>query len=368
MKIDDVFLTTFGWDVPHGAYPGSAIAYGGERQMGVLTIRTDEGLEGHSFLGSASRDATMDAEALLTLLKPIIMGENPLDIGRFWHAMWKRRRGVSFRAIGAVDVALWDLAGKIAGLPVHRLLGSCRSSVPAYASSASLPSPEAYAEEARSFQDRGWTGYKIHPDTRPSVDIDICRAVREGVGPDMTLMLDSVWAYSYEDAVRVGRAIEDLDYYWYEDPLEEEDIYGYVKLRQKLDIPILATEFAPASFYGLQQWVQQQATDILRGDVAVSGGITALHKIANLADAFRMKCEVHHGGNSLNNVANLHVIMAVQNCEFFEVLLPDAAQKYGLVNDIEVDADGLVHAPEEPGLGYEIDWDLVRSRQVSELR
>ena len=130
MKIDDVFLTTFSWDVPHGAYPGAAIAYGGERQMGVLTIRTDEGLEGHSFLGSASRDATMDAEALLTYLKPVVMGQNPLDIGRFWHAMWKRRRGVSFRAIGAVDVALWDLAGKIAGLPVHRLLGSCRSSVP----------------------------------------------------------------------------------------------------------------------------------------------------------------------------------------------------------------------------------------------
>ena len=81
-----------------------------------------------------------------------------------------------------------------------------------------------------------------------------------------------------------------------------------------------------------------------------------------------MRCEIHHGGNSLNNVANLHVIMAVNNCEFFEVLLPDAAQKYGLVNDIEVDADGLVHAPEEPGLGYEIDWDLVRRRQVSELR
>ena len=368
MKIDDVFLTTFSWEVPHGAYPGAAIAYGGERQMGVLTIRTDEGLEGHSFLGSASRDATMDAEALLTYLKPVVMGQNPLDIGRFWHAMWKRRRGVSFRAIGAVDVALWDLAGKIAGLPVHRLLGSCRSSVPAYASSAALPSPEAYAEEAKSFQDRGWAAYKIHPDTRPSVDIDICRAARDAVGPDMTLMLDSVWAYSYEDAVRVGRAIEELGYYWYEDPLEEEDIYGYVKLRQKLDIPILATEFAPASFYGLQQWVQQQATDILRGDVAVSGGITALHKIANLADAFRMRCEIHHGGNSLNNVANLHVIMAVNNCEFFEVLLPDAAQKYGLVNDIEVDADGLVHAPEEPGLGYEIDWDLVRRHQVSELR
>ena len=368
MKISDVSLTTFAWTAPEGAYPGSAIGYGGERELGVLTIRTDEGHEGHAFLGSATRDASVDADTLLQHLKPVVMGGNPLDHGRFWHEMWKRKRGVSLRAIGAVDVALWDLAGKIADLPVHRLIGSCRTSVPAYASSAYLPTPEAYAEEALAFRDRGWRAYKIHPHTDPAADIAICRAVRETVGPDFTLMLDSVWAYGYEDAVRVGRAIEELDFLWYEDPLEEEDVYGYVKLRQKLDIPILATEYAPASFYGMQQWVLQSATDMLRGDVAVSGGITALLKIATLADAFRMNCEVHHGGNSLNNVANLHVIMAIANCDWFEVLLPDAVQKYGLVRDIEVDANGLVHSPEEPGLGYEIDWDLVRRRQIAELR
>jgi len=90
-------------------------------------------------------------------------------------------------------------------------------------------------------------------------------------------------------------------------------------------------------------------------------------KIAHLAEAFHMKCEIHHGGNSLNNVANLHVTMAIPNCDYFEVLQPDSAQKYGLVRDIEVDAQGLVHAPEAPGLGYEIDWDLVRSKTTRVL-
>jgi L-alanine-DL-glutamate epimerase-like enolase superfamily enzyme len=107
---------------------------------------------------------------------------------------------------------------------------------------------------------------------------------------------------------------------------------------------------------------------MLRGDVALKGGITPMLKIAHLAEAFRMKCEIHHGGNSLNNVANLHLTMAVPNCEYFEVLQPDAAQKYGLIQDIAVDRAGFVHAPTAPGLGYEIDWDLVKRKKVAELR
>jgi L-alanine-DL-glutamate epimerase-like enolase superfamily enzyme len=118
----------------------------------------------------------------------------------------------------------------------------------------------------------------------------------------------------------------------------------------------------------MQQWILQGATDMLRGDVAVVGGITPLMKIANLADAFRMNCEIHHGGNSLNNVANLHVTLAIDNCEYFEVLLPDEVQKFGLLDDIMVDKNGLIHAPKGPGLGYAIDWDLVKQTQISELR
>jgi L-alanine-DL-glutamate epimerase-like enolase superfamily enzyme len=182
------------------------------------------------------------------------------------------------------------------------------------------------------------------------------------------LMLDSMWSYSYEDAVRVGLAIQDLGYYWYEDPLAEDDVYGYTKLRPQLRIPILATEHAPGGMYGYTEWLRQQATDMLRGDVALKGGITPMIKIAHLAEAFRMKCEIHHGGNSLNNVANLHVTMAIPNCEYFEVLQPDAAQKHGLVQDIEVDQAGMVHAPTEPGLGYAIDWDLIERNKVGQLR
>jgi L-alanine-DL-glutamate epimerase-like enolase superfamily enzyme len=107
--------------------------------------------------------------------------------------------------------------------------------------------------------------------------------------------------------------------------------------------------YTPGGFTNCVPWIINRATDYLRGDVAVKGGITALIKTAHLAEGFDMNFEVHHGGNSLNNVANLHVIMAIKNCEHFEVLLPAEAQKYGLVQDIEVDGSGLVHAPTAPG-------------------
>jgi L-alanine-DL-glutamate epimerase-like enolase superfamily enzyme len=195
----------------------------------------------------------------------------------------------------------------------------------------------------------------------------VCRTVREAVGDAFCLMLDSTWSYRYDQALRVGRAIEDLGFYWYEDPLADDDLFGCIRLREKLDIPLMATEYAPGGFTNYVPWILNRATDYLRGDVAVKGGVTALLKTAHLAEAFGMNFEVHHGGNSLNNVANLHVIMAIRNCEYFEVLLPDGAQKYGLVEDIEVDAQGLVHAPTAPGLGYPIDFELIERTKVGTI-
>jgi L-alanine-DL-glutamate epimerase-like enolase superfamily enzyme len=366
MRITDLNVTLFKW--PIKPWKTKRSHFGGDVKLGIVNIQTDEDVEGYSFLGHPGQGADAFAGPLIDILKPRLLGRNPLDIGAIWHEMWNTHRRVSLRAIGAVDVALWDLAGKTAGLPIHRMLGTCKDKVPAYASSSYLPNPEAYAEEALHYKSLSWTAYKTHPHGIPKKDVEICGALREAVGEDMVLMLDAMWAYSYEEAVRVGRAIEKLDYFWYEDPLAEEDIYNYVKLRQKLDIPLMCTEYAPGGLYGMTQWVQQQATDILRGDVSVCGGITPLVRIAHLAEAFRMKCEIHHGGNSLNNVANLHVTMAIPNCDYYEVFPADGANKYGLVEDIEVDDKGMVYAPQKPGLGYDIDWNLVKENKIRVLK
>ncbi len=366
MRITDLSIILHTWEVPRTTYRDSF--GGGATEVGVLSISTDQDVVGHAFLGSASAGAGQFADQVLKRLKPLVLGRSPLDIGAIWQDLWRTNRNVDTRAICAVDVALWDIAGKVANLPIHRLLGTCRETAPAYASSAVMTRVEDYAEEAERFRAAGWQAYKIHPVCRPAEDVAICSAVRQALGDSMVLMLDSMWSYGYEDALRVGCAIQDLDYYWYEDPLAEDDLYGYTKLRPQLRIPILATEHLPGGLYAYTEWIRLQATDMLRGDVALKGGITPLVKIAHLAEAFRMKCEIHHGGNSLNNVANLHVTMAVPNCEYFEVLQPDAAQKHGLLQDIEVDSSGLVHAPTQPGLGYEIDWELIKRNQVAELR
>ncbi len=368
MKITDLTLTLFRWQgIPPTSYNDFTGQFGGETQLGLLAIRTDEGIEGHAFLGSSMFSADQDGPGLVKNLKPLVIGQDPLDREYLYDRIWHRNRYVTLRAIGAVDVALWDIGGKAAGLPVHKLLGSYRDRVPAYASSVLHPSKEVYAEEALAYRQAGWAAYKIHPPTRWRQDIEVCRAVRDAVGPDYTLMLDSTWSYTYEHALRVGRAAEELGFYWYEDPLADDDIYNCIKLREKLDIPLMCTEYSPGGFTAYAPWILNRATDYLRGDVAVKAGITSLVKTAHLAEAFGMNFEVHHGGNSLNNWANLNVILAIKNCQFFEVLLPAAAQKHGLVEDLDPDAEGFIHAPTRPGLGAEIDFDLIERNKLAVL-
>ena len=359
--ITNVKVDVFDWETPNWRV-GSGMRFGGRNQLSVVSIETDAGVTGNAFLSRPE----YHAQPLIDLLKPRVMGKNAQDIGRIWADCYKQNRGVSYSAIGAIDIALWDINGKLADQPIHRLLGTCKDEVPIYSSTAWWESPEEYVQEALEFQSDGWIAHKLHPHGEPKADIKICQAVRDAVGDDMILMLDSMWSYQYEDAVRVGRAIEDLDFYWYEDPLAEEDLYSYVKLHQKLDIPIMSTEFAPGRYYGMTQWITQYATDILRGDVAVTGGITPLVRLCHLAEGFGMKCEIHHGGNSLNNVANLHVTMAVPNCEFFEYFPSTGGFLYGLVEDIDM-SGGTVSAPTSPGLGFEIDWDLVKNKHVATI-
>jgi L-alanine-DL-glutamate epimerase-like enolase superfamily enzyme len=369
MKITDLTLTLFAFEgIPPTDYAAHVSNRSGRSELGLVTISTDEGVEGHSFLGSAMRAAGADAKVLVDALKPMLVGQDPLDRERLHQQMRKWSRTFTQRPLGAVDVALWDLAGKAAGLPIHRLLGTYRHSIPVYASSQILASPEAYAEQALHYQSLGWPAYKVHPVGRARDDVAICEAVRRAVGDDYVLMLDASFAYRFDEAVRVGMAIQDMGFQWYEDPLTEHDLYNYVKLREKLHIPVMATELPMAGFDSYAIWITERATDYLRGDVPLKGGITTMVKTAHLAEAFNMQYEIHHGGNSINNIAGLQVAMAIRNCEYFEVLLPEASHRYGLTHDLKVDAQGLVHAPEGPGLGVEIDFDLIRRNTISVLR
>ena len=369
MKISNVKVTVWEWkNIPATSYTKHFKSSGSHNaHLALVTIVAEDGLEGHAFLGSSLGSIGNDVNQIIERYKPLLVGQDVLHRERIWQNLSTWATGWNaMRIIGAIDIALWDIGGKAAGIPIHKLMGSYRDSVPAYASSAILETPQHYVEEALKYKELGWSAYKIHPPAEPLLDIKICEMVRKAVGDDYRLMLDACWAYSYPDALRVGRAAEELDFYWYEDPLPYDDIYGYVKLKQVLKIPLAATELPATGPKAYAPWIMQQATDYLRGDPVIKGGLTSCLKTAHTAETFQMNYEVHHGGNSLTNVANLHLIMAIRNCEYFEVLLPDAAQKHGLINDIEVDGNGMVHAPQAPGLGVEIDFELINRNKVLE--
>ena len=369
MKIEDLKVTLWEWNnIPPTRYTKTVSSSASRStQMALISIITDEGVTGNSFFGSAMGSAERDAPFIVKALKPLLIGEDPFARERIWQSMIKRAKGGGLSAVGSVDVALWDLAGKAVGLPVHKLIGSHRSSVPAYASSAVLDSPGEYAAEATRYREMGWQAYKIHPHGEPDFDVEICEAVRKSVGDDYRIMLDSTWSYDYPGALQVGKVAEALGFYWYEDPLADDDLYGYVKLKQQLRIPLMATEMPLATPTSYAPWIMEKATDYLRGDVAIKGGLTSCLKTARTAETFRMNYEVHHGGNSFNNHANLQLIMAIPNCEYFEVLLPSEAQKHGLVQDIEIDSEGMIHISEAPGIGAEIDFDLIEHNKIAEL-
>jgi len=368
IKITDVTLTVFRWTgLPQVTYTRNSTKQSGEAHIGLVTVKTDAGIDGHAFLGSSFRPVDIDARGFIDNLKPLVIGQNPLDREKLYRLMLTQNRSIMFRPIGAMDIALWDIAGKVAGLPIHRLIGTNRESIRAYASSSTLGSIEAYVDQAIESKEAGYHAYKMHPPKDRSLHVRMLEECRKAVGDDYTLMYDPAAIYTYSEAVKIGRLLEELDYLWLEDPMPIDDQYNYRKLCDDLDIMVITTEYSWGGFLGYASWIDARATDALRGDVALKGGITGVLKTAHLAEAFGMQYELHHGANSLNNVANAHVALGIDNCHYFEVILPHAAQKYGLLEDLELAGDGTIRPPDGPGLGAKIDFDLISRMKVEVL-
>jgi len=230
-----------------------------------------------------------------------------------------------------------------------------------------LPNVDAYVQQALQWKEKGYTAMKLHVEGVPEKDLAVCRAVRNAVGDGMTLMHDPVGLYDHEQALRVGRELEDLDYYWYEEPLPDTDIHGLRQLSKALDISIAGLEDLPGSVYTAAEYITSGALDIIRGDVLLKGGITSLKKIAALAEAFGMKCEIHLSLSPVMNAANLHVACSIKNCDFYESFVPEEVFNFGVKKDIEIDRQGYAHVPKGPGLGMEIDWDYINKHTIATI-
>lgn len=341
-----------------------ASTFGSVQEITLVTVTTDEGIEGYATARSqAGTSGRVFGEYLTGFVKQVMVGKDPFNREAIWNTIWRQvsRSYVPIFVLSCVDVALWDIAGKALNTPLYKLLGNHRTRVPAYASSTHLHRPEEYAEDALRAKAAGYTGYKLHPPRKAALDIACCRAVREAVGDDFVLMTDPGCAYSHLEAMWAGRQLEELGYYWYEEPLSDYDVTGYVELCRALDIPVLAGEMTFGGLFDAADWVSRGAVDALRTDVYWKGGITGVMKTAHLCEGFGMNVELHHAATPLMNWANLACECAITNTSYFEVMTPTEASDFGLQEYPNPDDDGFVHVSDRPGIGAKLDWDYINA-------
>lgn len=370
MKITDVKLTAFRRPMPESSKETMIKGYSVASLLSdsvAIQIFTDEGFVGENIsLGGGMGMA----HYLARTIKPFLIGRDPEYLEQIWQDMWELNR-IWFSpqfAIGSIDVALWDLYGKILNRPLYKILGAYQDTLPVYGSSMTKETPELFVEEALKYKGLNFHGYKIHPAGHdPKADIKTCAMVREAVGDDYVLMLDAVSAYNQREALYVGRAIEEMGFYWFEEPMREYDMHGYRMLCDKLDIPIMGVENNEGGLYTTAEFIASRAIDIARSDVSLKYGVMQVKKTAALAEAFGMNLEVHTNPNPMLDAANLHIALTLKNTDFFEQFVPEHVVRYGTENWVEIDKDGYVHAPDGPGHGLRIDWDFVNAHTLAVL-
>lgn len=336
----------------------------------VLRLTTDNDIHGHA-TALAARSGAVTESYLLENIAPVVLGRSIWDREAIWHELWNIDRHLAFFPIylpGPVDVALWDLAAQAAGLPLYRYLGAYRDRLPVYASSLFHATPEQYVTEAQQWNARGVRAYKAHPPGPWPRDIEVHHALRDALGDACVLMTDPVAEYSLEQAIRVGRDLEQLNYYWFEEPFRDFELIKYAKLCAALDIPIATTETTRGGPWGVAQAIAMNACDIVRADVSWKAGVTGTLKIAHLAEAHGLPCEIHCTTMGPMDIANLHVSCAIRNCEYFELLVPEDVFRFPMKNPYPLDGEGVIHVPQRPGVGIDLDWDAIDRSCLSHQR
>ncbi|WP_240722856.1 mandelate racemase family protein [Poseidonocella sp. HB161398] len=376
LSIADVRVRTF-WTTTFEELDSDGHAHPGpERRVrkSLLTVTCENGTEGHAF-GSPEQ---LRPYLLERFIRKVLAGQDALARERLWQDMahWQRGSGgqLSDRTLAIVDCALWDLAGKAAGLPVYRLIGAYRDKVPAYGSimcgdeiEGGLATPEDYGRFAEALVARGYQAIKLHTwmppvSWSPSIEMDLkaCAAVREAVGPRIPLMLDAYHWYSREEAAELGRGLEALNFTWIEEVMDEQSMSSYAWLAAELKIPVIGPESMGGKHKHRAEWIRNGACDILRTGVEDVGGITPALKTMHLAESFGMNCEVHgHGAE------NLAISAVSKNCRWYERGLLHPMLDYDRCPDYlnaipdAMDAGGFVHLSQAPGIGEDIDFDYI---------
>jgi L-alanine-DL-glutamate epimerase-like enolase superfamily enzyme len=332
----------------------------------VLRLHTRGGLEGVAGAAMCSShcfDRSV-AETLRYLL-PEVMGRSPLEREALWYRLRSLNTPLVAQAVSLVDIALWDLAAKAAGLPLWQMLGGAREAVPAYASTPLLADAQAYVDYVAERAEEGFAAVKFHCWCEPSRDLPMVEAVhRAFAGRPLAFMLDVEQRYDRRQALAAAKRLEPLGLAWFEAPTLDTDLEGYAELRRATTLPVIPAGNSILDLNQVRLGLAMGAWSMARVDVTVAGGITPVRKIMGLAEAHNTTCELQCWGYTLTQAANLHVMQAHANCGWFEQPAPYPAFEHGSLDVIRPDREGMVRVPDGPGLGVRVDWPAVERAAI----
>ncbi len=346
-----------------------------KRYCGLVKITTDDGLVGWGE-GLSGPTAALLHEGFA----PLLLGADPMQRNGLWEKMYHNlynaglAGGYGGSAISAVDIALWDIAGKAAGLPVNQLLGGkVRDKIAVYATGLYYTVgefPDRLLDEARMYVELGFQGMKTKVGgLSVREDVERVSAIREAIGPDIFLMVDANQAYNATTAIRIGREMDALEVFWFEEPVGAKDVEGYLQVKNALPMAIAGGECLRTRFEA-KDFIGRRAVDIIQPDVMIVGGVTELHRVAQMANSFGILCNPHVWGSPVMIAASLHVASTIPPCPPARNPLPYQQEpvmefdrtpspiREGIAAPFE-QSGGFLAVPSGAGLGVEIDEKAV---------
>lgn len=368
MKITDIQLLQYRWE--RGAPIRNGMHTYTHSGLNLVQIHSDDG---HIGLGWAHKPQTagmaLVAQGLLEHFKPLLIGQDPFNYRRIWHALWAPklvgRRGVTTRFISAIDIALWDLMGKATGKSAHKLLGGFRNRVPAYIAGGYYEEGKGLAGLAAEMQANLELGAKAVKmkigGASIREDIERVRVARETVGDGVKLMVDANCAYSLREAIQIAERMEPYDIFWFEEPLAPDDYRGHSLLARSTSIPI-ATGENEYTRYGFRDLIAHDAAAIYNADAQVLGGITEFMNVAALAGAHELHIAPHG-----DQEVHLHLVGAISNgliVEFYRESV-DVNRGHIFEEKLTLDADGCLTVPDRPGLGVTPNYDFLARYRIT---
>jgi L-alanine-DL-glutamate epimerase-like enolase superfamily enzyme len=360
MLVKDIrtYVLSVPWIEPPQFSPDAHL---GNRELVLVEVETASGIVGQGHIQLLRGGGRTIAACTQEMIKPIVMGQDATHVERLWQDMyrttyWQGRMGIAVNALSLVDIALWDIVGQKAGLPLYKLWGASAEVLPIYGSGCFRGlGGEGMIDKAKRYVAEGYKAIKMQVAHMHSLhqDHDHVRRMREALGPDIDIMIDVNMGWTADVAIQMGRKFEAYDIYWLEEPVPGEDFAGYFRIAQALDLRVVGGESHYTRF-DLRPFFENPCVPILQPDV-MRGGLTELRKIATVADTWGIKIAPH-----LYHELMTHLMASIPNGLILEYM--------GFMDDLWVEPvdpeNGMVRPPERPGHGMRIKPEIIKDHAI----